>query len=98
MSDLVASLVREFAQKAVGIVALWLAAHGLNLPQSVTDWATLTLIGASLWLWTAIVRWLETRAGDTPEGRFARLIARILMLGIATRPTYAPPAQAGADR
>jgi hypothetical protein len=91
MSDLVASLVRELALKGVGVVALWLAGHGLSLPHAVTDWATLALIGGGLWLWTAVVRWLETRPADTPGGRFARGLARILMLGIATKPTYRPP-------
>lgn len=90
MSDLVTSLIREFVQKAVGVVALWLVAHGISLPQSVTDWATLTAIGAGLWVWTALVRWLETRSAATAGGRFANWLARILMLGVTAKPTYRP--------
>lgn len=88
MSDFVTSLVREFVQKGVGVVALWLAAHGLNLPKSVTDWATLTGIAAGLWVWAAIVRYLETRSSTTAFGRFANWLGRLLMLGVTAKPNY----------
>lgn len=90
MNDLVTSLLREFVQKGVGVVALWLAGHGLDVPTSVTDWAVLTGIAAGLWLWTAVVRFLETRPADTATGRLARKVARWLMLGIKAKPVYEP--------
>lgn len=88
MADLYTSLLREFAQKAVGVIALWLTAHGLNLPTSVKDWVTLTAVAGGLWLWTALLRWLETRPDNAAAGRFAQWVARLLMLGIGRTPTY----------
>jgi hypothetical protein len=100
MQDLLTSLLRQAVQHGVGVAALWLAAHGLNVPQSVTDWATLAGIAAGLWCWTAIIRALETRSDQTPLGKLARTLARLLMLGITTKPTYTPtpPAVAKAVR
>lgn len=83
MKDFLVSLLREFAQKGVGVVAVWLVAHGIDVPSAVTDWAVLAIVTAGLFLWTAIVRFLETR-----DSAFARGLARLLMLGIGSKPTY----------
>lgn len=88
LNDFVASVLRELAQKIVGIAAVWLAAHVLPVPSAVTDWAVLTLVTGGVALWTILVRFLETRVGDTGFGRFARAVARLLMLGINAKPTY----------
>jgi len=94
MSDWMKSIVREIAQKLVGTVALWLVAPGVDVPKEVTDWAILALVGGALVVWTAVVRFLETRDPATAGGKLAHLLARILMLGIATKPTYREPAGA----
>lgn len=88
MKDLLVSLLREFAQKGVGAVAIWLIAHGFDVPQAVTDWAVLAIVTAGLFLWTAVVRFLETR-----DSSFARWLARLLMLGIKSQPTYVKPVE-----
>lgn len=85
MPEFVISIVRDFAQKGVGIVVLWLVAHGIDVPAAVTDWAILALVSAGLLLWTAVVRFLETR-----DNAVARGLARVLMLGIGTKPVYPP--------
>jgi hypothetical protein len=91
MSDLFKSLLREFAQKLVGIVAVWLIAHGLPVPAAVTDWTVLAIVTVGLVLWTALVRWFETRYGNTAFARILRGLGRLLMLGIGTKPTYVQP-------
>lgn len=90
MSDWLKSLLREVAQKLVGIAVVWLAAHGLPVPQAVTDWTILALVTAGLVLWTAIVRFLETRYGTSAFAGFLRKVAQFLMLGIQAKPTYVP--------
>jgi hypothetical protein len=84
MSDLVTSLLREAAQKLVGMAVVWLLAHGLSVPSSVSDWAVLALITGGLFLWTALVRLLESLPGFS-------WLAKVLMLGIGKRPSYAVP-------
>lgn len=86
MNPFVASVLRELAQKGVGLVALWLVAHGLPVPSAVTDWAVLAIIGGGVAVWTTVVRFLETR-----NSRVAQFIARLLMLGIQAKPSYAKP-------
>lgn len=87
MKEFLTSILRDFAQKFVGIGALWLVAHGVDVPAAVTDWTVLAIVSAGLLLWTAVVRFLETR-----DSAAARGLARVLMLGIGTRPVY-PPAE-----
>jgi hypothetical protein len=72
------SILREIVQKGLGIVALWLAAHGLDLPDAVTNWVVLTTVAIGVVAWTAVVRFLETRQNGA-----ARLLAKLLMLGLS---------------
>lgn len=82
------SVVRELVQKGLGIVALWLAAHGLELPEAVSNWVVLTVVALAVVVWTAIVRFLETRTSPA-----ARLLGKILMLGFSgagKQPSFPP--------
>jgi hypothetical protein len=90
VTDFIKSAVRELAQKLVGVIVIWAAAHGLPVPDEVSNWVILALVGGGVALWTVVVRFLETRSADTPLGKLARLLARLLMLGIGSRPTYPP--------
>lgn len=72
----VLSIVRELVQKGVAIVALWLLAHGIELPEAVSNWVVLTTVALAVVIWTAVVRFLETR-----QSGIARKLAKILMLG-----------------
>jgi hypothetical protein len=86
MNDFLKSALRELAQKGVGIVAVWLVAHGIDAPEAVTNWAVLALVAGGVALWTIAVRFLETR-----DSGFMRGLARLLMLGIGSKPTYPAP-------
>ena len=90
MSDFLKSLLRELAQKLVGVGALWLVAHGIEVPDAVTNWVILALVAGGLVAWTTAVRFLETRDEYTVFGRAARGLARLLMLGIKSTPSYPP--------
>lgn len=86
MNDFLKSALRELVQKGVGIVVVWLVAHGVDVPAAVSDWVILALVGAGVALWTIVVRFLETR-----DNAVARFLARLLMLGIGSKPTYPAP-------
>jgi hypothetical protein len=88
MNPFVASVLRELAQKGVGVVALWVVAHGLPVPSAVTDWAVLAIVGGGVAAWTTTVRFLETR-----NNKVAQLLARLLMLGIQAKPVYTKPVE-----
>lgn len=92
MSDLWVSLVRQTALKVVGFAVIVLAGWGLDLPKAYQDKAIIVAVTAGLWAWSVAVRWLETRAGDGTGARLARLLARVLMLGVAATPRYSAPA------
>jgi hypothetical protein len=92
MNDFLTSVLREFAQKGVGVAVLWLVAHGIEVPDAVTNWAVLTIVTVGLLIWTAVVRFLETR-----DSAFARGLARLLMLGIGSKPVYQKPVEPPAD-
>lgn len=85
MNDFIKSAVREIAQKGVGIAVVWLVAHGLDVPAAVSNWVVLTLVAGGVVLWTIVVRFLETRDSGVLRG-----LARLLMLGIGTKPVYPP--------
>lgn len=57
--------------------------------QWVIEWVTTALATAG---WTWLIRWLETRKGDSPLASGARALARVLMLGFGKQqPTYSTP-------
>lgn len=95
MSDYAKSLVRDLAQKAVGMLFVWLGIHVLAVPRSVKDavanWAVLALTSLLLFAWTALVRWLETRPGTTSMDGYLRAAGKILMLGAKGLPFYPEP-------
>lgn len=81
----VMSILRDLVQKGIGIVALWLLAHGVELPDAVTNWVVLTTVALGVVAWTAVVRFLETRKSSA-----ARALAEVLMLGLGA-PAYPTP-------
>lgn len=85
MKSLGTSIIRELVQKGVGVVVVWLVAHGVDVPDAVGNWVVLTLVAGGVALWTIVVRFLETR-----QSRVAKLLARVLMLGIGKTPVYPP--------
>lgn len=77
------------------LLVSWLVTHvGVFalLPESVRGWLVEGIVTAVvLAVWTYGVRWLETRTGDAPGAALARVVGRILMLGMSGyQPTYAP--------
>jgi hypothetical protein len=92
MSAFATSLLRSLAQKVLGMLFVWVGVHFIAVPEhvrsAVTDWAVLLVTTLLLFVWTSAVRWLETRRGDTPFDVYARALARILMLGIKSKPFY----------
>lgn len=95
MPDVVQSILRDFVQKILGIVFVWTAAHAVDLPAgdkaAITNWAVLGLTALLLLIWTAAVRWLESRKGNSQFDVYCRAIGRVLMLGIKTTPVYVAP-------
>jgi hypothetical protein len=95
MSAFATSLLRSLAQKALGVLFVWVGVHVIAVPEhvrsAVTDWAVLLVTTLLLFVWTSVVRWLETRRGDSPFDVYARALARILMLGIKSTPMYYTP-------
>lgn len=98
MPDLLASLVRDFAQKAVGILVVWVGAHVAPVPVGVqhalSSWVVLTSSAGALFVWTAFTRWLETAQGASTSATYRRAFGRILMLGLAHKPVYQTQAPA----
>lgn len=89
MSTWLQSVVRTAVQLAWGVVASWLVAHNLPVPDDVTNWVTNVAVGLVMLVVVAALRWLETRDVASPLGRVARFLARILMLGAANKqPVY----------
>ena len=87
MNDFVTSVIREVIQKGLAVVALWLLAHGIDLPPAVSNWIVLTTVALAAILWTMAVRFLETR-----KSPFLRGLAKLLMLGLSGKgkqPVYA---------
>jgi len=91
MTNFVTSVLRTFAQVLVGYLITWFAARGLEVPEQVRDWALTAIVAGGILGWTALVRFLETRKGTGAVATACRRIARVLMLGIGSRPVYVPP-------
>jgi hypothetical protein len=94
MSSWLTSVLRTGAQALVGYLVTWLASHGVNVPVEQQDWLVqVLLVGGAITLYTAAVRWLETRKGDSAPAKLARLVAKLLMLGLSGKqPVYVDPA------
>lgn len=93
MSNFATSLMRSIAQVIVGFVVTWFAARGLDIPENVENWLLGALVAGGILLWTALVRWLETRQGNGQFPVLARRLAGILMLGTGVnQPAYVPMA------
>lgn len=92
MSGFVLSAVRTAAQAAVGYLVLFLASHGIDVPINLQNWVVqVVLVGGAAAGVTLLVRWLETRQGDSGWARLARLLARLLKLGLDGKiPVYVP--------
>lgn len=90
------SALRTGAQALVGLIVTYLASRGVDLPLAAQDWIVqVLLIGGGIAAYTAAVRWLETRAGDSLPARAARWVAHALMLGLGARqPVYMSPSEA----
>lgn len=92
MPPLLASLVRDFAQKLCGIVFVWLGVHVFPVPDGVqhalSSWVVLSVSAGALFVWTALVRWCETAKGDGLFAVWRRALGRVLMLGLTHKPVY----------
>ena len=95
MSSLAKSILRDAVQKLLGIVFAWVGVHFVAIPQhdkdAITNWAVLAMTAGLLLVWTAAVRWLESRHGNNAFDAACRALGRILMLGIASTPVYVKP-------
>lgn len=95
MSAYAQSVLRDAVQKLLGVVFAWLAVHVIDIPQhdkaAITNWAVLGVTSAALLVWTAAVRFLESRTGTSQFDAACRALGRVLMLGIKTTPTYSSP-------
>jgi hypothetical protein len=94
MSSWLMSVLRTAAQSLGGYLFAYLATHGVNIPVEAQSWVVQTLlVGAGVAVYTAAVRWLETRKGDGLLARGARTVAKLLMFGLSKQPVYAGPSQ-----
>lgn len=89
MTNFLTSILRTLAQVLVGYLITWFAARGLDVPDQVRDWALTAIVAGGILIWTALIRWLETRKGAGAVATACRRLAAILMLGLA-RPVYVP--------
>lgn len=88
--------LRTLAQSGASLIVGYLATRGLNLPTGAAGWiADVVIIGGSIFLGTAALKWLETRQGDGIPARLARGLAKVIMLGLTGNvPVYVKPAVA----
>lgn len=95
MPSFVQSLLRDAVQKLLGIVFAWVGVHFIAIPEdekkAITNWAVLGATALLLLIWTALVRFLESRNGNSQLDAYCRAIGRVLMLGIKTTPVYVTP-------
>ena len=87
---MIMSIVRTGVQLLVSYTLAWLAAQGVTGPEGLDERLQLLILGAITLAFVALVRWLETRQGDSGWPVLARRIAWLIMLGIRTRPVYVP--------
>lgn len=87
------SALRTGAQALGALIVGWLASRGIGIPVEAQSWVVqVVLIGGGIALYTAGVRWLETRPGNGVPSRVARWVAHVLMLGTGARqPVYVAP-------
>lgn len=93
MSSWLLSVLRTGVQALVGLLVTFATAHGLNIPLGVQGVFAQTLtaiaVAAAVTAVTAGLRWLESRTGADFWSRAARLVVKILMLGLAGKtPVY----------
>jgi len=100
MASWVYSGLRTAAQALWGILVAQAANAGITLPDWMQGWFVETVIVAGgIGLVTAGIRWLETRKGDSPGARAARLVAKLVMLGLSGKqPVYTTPIQDASPR
>lgn len=95
MSGLAQSILRDAVQKLLGVAFAWIAVHFVAIPEAdkaaITNWAVLGGSALLLLVWTALVRFLESRTGTSQFDTYCRAIGRVLMLGIKTTPVYSAP-------
>ena len=88
--DVLRSVLRTAAQAVVGTLFTYLAAKGFDVPEAVQAWLRdFVLVGGGIAVYTAAVRLLETREGDSVLAKACRALARLLMLGLGgAKPVY----------
>lgn len=87
------SVARTGAQVVMALIVGKLASMGVPVPEAAQNWIiNVFVVALAVTAWTALVRWLETRTGNTRWAIFARLAGRLLMLGIKAQPVYHAPA------
>lgn len=90
MSDFWRSVVRAAIQAGWTSAASWLLAHHVPIPTHLTSGQADLLVGVVFLGVIALVRFLETRTGNSPAAQFCRALGRLLMLGAAWKPVYGP--------
>ena len=73
--------LRTGVQWLVPALLAVLAGWHIRIPDGAGGYLVTALMAAGVAGWTAGVRWLEARPATTPDGRAARALARVLMLG-----------------
>jgi hypothetical protein len=93
MTALLLAALRTAAQGVWAFLAAQALTHGVTLPAWTQNWFVETVVVAGvLGLVTWAIRWLESRTGDGLLAQGARLLGKILMLGLSGKqPVYASP-------
>lgn len=81
--------VRTALQAGWGYAAGWLIVHNIPVPSEAPEWVQLAVLSLIAGLVAGAVQWAERRA-DSPLGKVARGLARVLMLG-ARKAEYPAP-------
>jgi hypothetical protein len=80
---------RSAVQWLVPTVLAALAGWHIRVPDGVAGYLVALAMAGGVAAYTAAARWLESRPSNTPEGRLARAVARVMLAG-------APPLQGSA--